>query len=187
VAEAQFGRTGGFLTIGEVVNVKDDPTQTGKAKVKWLVGAASQGDISEEDLPWTASMSPSTNPNINGIGTPVTGLMVGSKVYGVPLSGDGQEFMIIGSVPKSGNGEVDSDAQYNSDIPAVAKQQENGGEQQEKFGDKNNVVTEKSIITFAEEEGGDSKQAAKYPKLKDSIGHVDAITEEGGGSTGAMV
>ena len=56
------GGEGGFFAVGRVVNVEDDPTQSGQVKVMWFEGSASQDRMSEEDLPWTRVLFPATNP-----------------------------------------------------------------------------------------------------------------------------
>ena len=178
MAETHFGRVGGWMTIGEVMDVKTDPSQTGRVKVQWHVGAASQGDMSTDDLPYTSVLFPPTNPSQGGMGGPHTGLQVGTKVYGVPIDGSGQEFMIIGSVPRHGNGAVDTNPTYDSDLPHTAKVQENNGEQQPRHGDINYVVTkDKSIWQYGQQVGGQDQVATKYDTHLGSIGYVGSITE----------
>lgn len=172
---SRFGRSGGYLTVGRVVNVEDDPTQSGQVRVIWETGAASQDTLDEKDVPWTRTMFPTTNPSLEQTGGPHTGLRKGSKVYGVPLGDDGQEFMIIGSVPSSGKGEADGKPELDSDIPQAAKDGEaRDGESQPRKGDVNAVVTkDKSITLFGEEEGGEEKKAARYAKIDEPIGTLD--------------
>jgi hypothetical protein len=176
MAETSFGRPSGYMAVGRVVNVKDDPTQTGQVRVKWLEGAASQDTIGDEDLPWTRCLFPVSNPSLGQTGGPHTGLQVGSMVYGTTVDGAGQEYMIMGSAPKSGSGEHDQDPTFDSDIPQSAKQ-EKTSETQPRYGDVNAIVTKKSIVPYGEQEGGGFKTAALYPGLTDSIGlQDDAIT-----------
>jgi hypothetical protein len=164
---------GGFITFGEVVNVADDPTQSGLVRVKWQLGAATQTEVPDTDLPWTKSVLPSTNPSLKQTGGPHTGLQKGSRVVGVPIDGSGQEFLIIGSIVSSGTGKPDEKATLDSDIPRAAKVEENGGEKQPRHGDVNDVVTQKSITKYAEEEGGSEKKAARFPQFDDAIGTYD--------------
>jgi hypothetical protein len=185
VAEQNYGRTGGYFTVGIVKNVEDDPTQTGLVKVQWQVGGGAQDQLGEDDLPWTRCMFPASNPSLGQTGGPHTGLRVGSVVYGVPIDGAGQEFMIVGSSPKSGDGDPDQDAQYDSDIPQPAKIQDVGGQDQPRYGDVNAIVTQESIVKYSEQEGGQYRSAALYASLDDSIGtRDDAITYEGGDNGG---
>src|SRR6476659_1914089 len=85
------------LVIGEVINRKDDPTQTGQCKVRWNMGQVVQSEFKEDDLPWSKSLMSRHSASIRGIGGPHTGYLganegkgEGSKVYGLSISGDGQ-------------------------------------------------------------------------------------------------
>jgi hypothetical protein len=169
-----FGRAGGYLAVGKVVNVKDDPTQSGQVRVKWTVGGASQNKLQDDEVPWSRTLFPASNPSLGQTGGPHTGLQVNSVVYGIPIGDDGQEFLVIGSVPKSGDAEVDQEGKFDSDIPQPAKVKENDGESQPRHGDINGVVTkDKSIWKYGEEEGGPDKKAAKYANVADPIGTWD--------------
>lgn len=160
------------------MDVASDPSQTGRVKVRWHVGAGSQGDMSVDDLPYTAVMFPPTNASYNQVGTQHTGLMVGSTVYGCPLDGSGQNYMVLGSVPKHGNGAVDTDPTYDSHLPQPAKVQNNNGEQQPKYGDVNPIVAQdKSIWRYGQQQGGQDQTSTRYDKILGSIGFVGSITE----------
>lgn len=175
MAEKQAGRastTG--LVMGEVMNRKDDPTQTGQCKVKWNMGQASQSNMSEDDLPWSKSMMSKHSASIKGVGGPHTGYLEGSKVYGLSTGADGQDFVILGSVPSGGSGSPDGQPTYDSDIPQPGKTQNNGqgGGSQPKYGDMNGVspdIQDKSIIQYAQEQGG-KRGAMMFPDQDDSAG-----------------
>src|SRR3954468_3694834 len=107
-------RTG--LVMGEVVNRKDDPTQTGQCKVRWNMGQVTQSNFTEDDLPWSKSLMSRHSASLKGVGGPHTGYLEGSKVYGISISGDGQDMIILGSLPSGGTGDVDGQPQYDSDI-----------------------------------------------------------------------
>jgi hypothetical protein len=165
-------RTG--LVIGEVLNRKDDPTQTGQCKVRWNLGQINQSDLSESDLAWSKSLMSRHSASLKGVGGPHTGYLEGSKVYGLSISGDGQDMIILGSVPSGGKGEVDGQPEYDSDIPQPGKSESNGegGGNQPKYGDKNGVAKEykdKSVIMYAEEQGG-KRGKMKYAEKDDSAG-----------------
>lgn len=166
-----LGKSGGFLTIGEVVNRKDDPTQSGMVRVRWLTGGAVQHEIADDDLPWTAAIHAGSNPSLGQTGGPHTGFREGTKVVGIPIDGQGQDFLILGSLVKMGTGDVDQPGTIDSDIPQAAKSNENGGETQPRWGDVNAVVTQKSIVEYAESEAGG--RSAKYATLDDAIGTLD--------------
>ena len=168
-------RTG--LVIGEVINRKDDPTQTGQVKVRWNLGQINQSDLSEDDLPWSKSLMSRHSASIKGVGGPHTGYLEGTKVYGLSISGDGQDMIVLGSVPSGGKGDIDGQPQYDSDIPQPAKIESNGqgGGNQPRYGDKNGVAEDykdESVIKYAADQGGPDKSAAKYKDLEDSAGTV---------------
>lgn len=175
--EKNLGRYSGFITVGEVVNVEDDPTQSGQARVKWLSGAAVADKVSDEDRPWHPSLFPTSNPSLGQTGGPHTGLRKGSRVIGIPLDGAGQDFLILGTIVKGGEGGSDGGAKIDSDIPQPAKIQQNGGEDQPRWGDRNSVVTDDSIVKYAENEGGREKKAARFATLTDPIGTLDNAIE----------
>lgn len=171
------------LVIGEVVDRLSDPTQTGMVKVRWNMGQGTQSDMAESDLPYSKSLMSVHSASIRGIGGPHVGYIGsnegnggGSKVYGLSISGDGQDFIVLGSVPSGGNGSIDSSPQYNSDIPVPGKVQQNGqGGSQPQYGDKNGVVPtykDESVILYAQQQGGPEQSPAKYADLDDSAGTV---------------
>lgn len=173
------------LVIGEVINRMDDPTQTGQCKVQWNMGQINQSDLQESDLPWSKSLMSRHSASLRGVGGPHTGYLGknegkdggGSKVYGLSMSGDGQDMVILGSVPSGGSGSPDGNPTYNSDIPQPGKSQSNGqgGGDQPNYGDKNGVAQnykDQSVVDYAQQQGGPEKNAAKYPDLDDSAGTV---------------
>lgn len=159
------------FVFGRVVNRKDDPTQTGRCRVRWEIGGITQSDMSDTDLPWSKAMFPGGNASRGGMGGPHTGYQEGSMVYGFSPSGDGQDVIIMGSTPSAGNSTPDGQSsQFDSDIPAAAKSQSLGGQSQPRFGDKNQIVTQDSIWKYGQDEGGPDKSASLYPDIDDSIG-----------------
>ena len=167
-----------FFVMGEVVNRKDDPTQTGRCRVRWNIGALSQDQLGDDDLPWSRSLyGGGQNPSVRNTGGPHTGYQEGSKVYGFSPSGDGQDVIIMGSMPSGGKSSPDGSGanEYDSDIPHAAKSEQNGqsgggSQSQPSFGDRNGVVTQSSIWKFGEQEGGPTKSPSKFPQLDDPIG-----------------
>lgn len=176
------GRFAGHVVIGEVVDA-NSPYQDGAVRVKWRVGSAVQDELATGDLPWTRVMFPSTNPSVSRMGGPHTGLRVGSKVYGFPADGAGQDFVIMGTMVSSGNGAPDDAQTPDSDIPTGAKVQQTDDVRQPHYGDKNDVATDasggvikRSIVDFARDEGGPDKKPAKYPDPTDSVGNEPPLT-----------
>jgi len=190
-------RTG--LVIGEVVDRKSDPTQTGQVKVRWNLGQINQSDMSESDLPYSKSLMSRHSASIRGIGGPHVGYLGsnegnggGSKVYGLSISGDGQDMLVLGSVPSGGSGDVDGQPQYDSDIPQPGKVESNGegGGNQPRHGDKNGVAQDykdESVITYAESQGGPEKNAAKYKDLDDSAGTIGGSDGPDGSSKNDLI
>lgn len=177
MADSHVGRSGGFITRGKVTNRKDDPTQTGMVRVQWLTGGASQDQLDDESRPWTKVMQSTTSASLGSRGGPHTGLLEGTEVFGVPIDGSGQDFLVIGTATPSGK-DNDQTPKYDSEIPRAAKNENNGGgDNQPKWDDINDIVTQdKWIGDFGEQEGGPTKTASLYPKLNDSFGEeTDAI------------
>jgi hypothetical protein len=124
------------ITMGEVTNCKDDPTQSRQCRVKLQSGAGQGTDqIDSDKLPWYPIMNDSSNPALKGgVGGSLQSLKVGSRVVCCHI-GD-QDVFILGSVTASGNGQPDTKPQFNSALPSGAKVQDNGGESQSDYGDK---------------------------------------------------
>jgi hypothetical protein len=173
MVDRNLGVTAGYWAIGKVVNVKDDPTQSGMVRVRWLLGALSQNAIGDDDLPWSKVMFSPTNANIGAMGGPHVGLKVGTLVVGAPIGGDGQDVLVIGSLGRAGSGDADGQPVFDSDIPWAAKTQTNGGQKQPRYGDVNGIVAKESIVKYGEQTGGG--KAAKSAQLGDSIGTTDMI------------
>lgn len=163
-----FGASSGFIAMGVVVDHENDPSQSGMVKVRWMTGAAVQDQLSDDDLPWTRTLFPSTDPALSQTGGPHTGLRKGSTVVGIPLDGQGQDYLVIGSTVKSGSGsEGGGQVTYDSDIPRAAKSASIGGQAQPRYGDVNGIVTETSIVAYA-------GQSAQFASLDDSVGVLDS-------------
>ena len=86
--------------VGEVVNVKDDPLQLGRAQVRAF---GVYDDIEDADLPWAQIVVPITQGIHEGKGQNL-GLLVGTQVFGIFLDGQNSQLpMVIGSIPKDGD------------------------------------------------------------------------------------
>ena len=91
--------------LGEVVNIKDDPLQIGRVRVK--IFGVYDGVEKDEDLPWAQIVVP-TITGVHSYGdNPVgqyLGLLVGTHVFGMFLDGkDSQLPLVLGSLPKKGD------------------------------------------------------------------------------------
>lgn len=86
--------------IGEVINVKDDPLQLGRAQVRAF---GVYDDIEDTDLPWAQIVVPITQGIHEGKGQNL-GMLVGTQVFGIFLDGQNSQLpMVIGSIPKEGD------------------------------------------------------------------------------------
>lgn len=95
--------------IGEVINVKDDPLQLGRAQVRAF---GVYDEIEDADLPWAQVVVPITQGIHEGKGQNL-GLLVGTQVFGIFLDGQNSQLpMVIGSVPKEGDTNEKAKANY---------------------------------------------------------------------------
>ena len=158
----KWGRTGGFVTVGEVID-RMDPTQSGKHKVKWKSGGANQDQLGGgDDHPWSGTIHHAANPSLNQTGGPHTGLRPGTKVFGMSI--DGQDFMIMGTMPSTGSGSPDGSPTYDSDIPQSAKDGNGGGEvgAQPRNGDVRLQLQEDETGAAMAGGSSDSRSITKY-------------------------
>lgn len=91
----------GFIWFLGVVEDRQDPTKTGRLKVRAL--GHHTHDLSllpTADLPWASVMLPITASGVSGIGQSPSGLVEGSWVFGFFRDGQRrQEMVVLGSLP----------------------------------------------------------------------------------------
>ena len=91
----------GFIWFLGVVEDRQDPTKTGRLKVRAL--GHHTHDLTllpTADLPWASVVLPITASGVSGIGQSATGLLEGSWVFGFFRDGlRRQEMVILGSLP----------------------------------------------------------------------------------------
>ena len=68
------------LEIGEVRNFEDDPTKSGRVRVRTYNKHNDEQEIPDDDLPWAMVMHPITSPATAKMGISPSGLIVGSRV-----------------------------------------------------------------------------------------------------------
>jgi hypothetical protein len=180
MATNKFGRTGGFVSMGEIID-RMDPTQSGQHKVKWKTGGANQDQMGgNDDHPWSKTLSPSHNPSLNQTGGPHTGMRPGTKVMGISM--DGQDFFILGTMPSSGKGSADGSPTYDSDIPQHAKDSSSGGDgvgAQPRNGDvRLQLKEDDSGAPMDSDGGGDSKSITKWAEEESTNGKADKPAKE---------
>jgi len=91
----------GFVWFVGVVEARNDPTYTGRLKVRALGHHTGNKEIlPTADLPWASCMLPVTAAGITGLGQSPSGLVEGSWVLGYFRDGNTrQEPVIMGSLP----------------------------------------------------------------------------------------
>jgi len=95
--------------LGEVVNIKDDPLKIGRARVR-IFGV--YDEIDEKDLPWAQIVVPVTHAVNEKLGQ-VTGLLVGTQVFGIFLDGQSSQLpLIVGSIPTEGDDNKKAEENY---------------------------------------------------------------------------
>jgi hypothetical protein len=91
----------GFIWFLGVVEDRQDPTKTGRLKVRAL--GHHTHDLTllpTADLPWASVVLPITASGVSGIGQSATGLLEGSWVFGFFRDGlRRQEMVVLGSLP----------------------------------------------------------------------------------------
>ena len=70
----------GNLVIGEVRKFKEDPTKSGRCKVRLYNHQNDEQEVKDEDLPWAMVLQPITSPATAKVGISPSGLKVGSRV-----------------------------------------------------------------------------------------------------------
>ena len=91
----------GFQWFVGVVEDRNDPTKTGRVRVRCLgYHTADLNVLPTADLPWASPVLPITSSGISGIGQTPLGLVEGSWVFGFFRDSQyAQEPVIIGSLP----------------------------------------------------------------------------------------
>jgi uncharacterized protein involved in type VI secretion and phage assembly len=99
------------LRAGYVVNIKDDPTRSGRVKVRIFNHQDDTQNVSDDDLPWCLVSQPITSAATHKVGKVPCGLRVGSRVLLGYLDTDYEQLypIILGSIARgdldqSGNG-----------------------------------------------------------------------------------
>lgn len=137
--------------IGVVEDI-EDPTQTGKVKVRVVHPLLQAEQLSVDDLPWSVVLMPATSGSNQGVGTSPTWLSKGDQVFGMWLDESKNMSVIMGSW----HGLVGEEDEQKNDVNDLAR--------------GNNII-EKSQ-TGPEPE---TSYAAKYPHNKvisTARGHV---------------
>lgn len=70
----------GHLVIGEVRKFKEDPTKSGRCKVRLYNHQNDEQEVKDDDLPWASVLHPVTSPATSKVGISPSGLKVGSRV-----------------------------------------------------------------------------------------------------------
>jgi hypothetical protein len=110
-----------MFDIAEVRNFKDDPTKSGRVRIRIYNRHNDEQEIKDDDLPWAMVMHPITSAATAKIGVAPHGLKVGSRVIVMYMPDDNakQYPIVIGSIARGDkpegndkdNGGVGSDTQ----------------------------------------------------------------------------
>lgn len=136
-----------MFEIGEVRNFEDDPTKSGRVRIRIYNKHNDEQAIKDDDLPWAMVVHPITSPATGRMGISPSGLKVGSRVLITYLPDDhARQYPIVlgslarGDMPEGnedsngGVGKDTQDAQNNSggkirkpgiDNPAYTKKDNN--------------------------------------------------------------
>ena len=90
----------------EVRNIKDDPTKSGRVRIRIYGHHDDEQNIKDDDLPWALPLQPITSAATNRVGIIPTGLRVGSRVVVTFLENDTAEQypIILGSFARGAKG-----------------------------------------------------------------------------------
>lgn len=88
--------------IAEVRNFKDDPTKSGRVKIRVYNEHNDEQLIKDDELPWAMVVQPSTSAATSKVGLSPHGLKVGSRVLITYLENDHakQYPIVLGSLPR---------------------------------------------------------------------------------------
>lgn len=70
----------GKLYVAEVRNIEDDPTKSGRVKIRLYGRHDDEQNIKDDELPWAMPLQPISSAATNRTGLIPTGLRVGSRV-----------------------------------------------------------------------------------------------------------
>jgi len=92
----EFNEDNMIIKIGEVRNIEDDPSQSGRVRVRLVNDQHDETTIPDENLPWAMPIQPTSSAAFNGVGSSPHGLLVGSKVMVTYMPEDkAQQYPII--------------------------------------------------------------------------------------------
>ena len=91
-----------MIRIAEVRNFEDDPTKSGRVKVRIYGKNNDEQEVKDDELPWAMVMHPITSAATSKIGVVPSGLVVGSRVIVTYMpEDDAQQYpIVIGSIAR---------------------------------------------------------------------------------------
>lgn len=69
-----------IFKFAEIRNVKDDPSKSGRCRIRVYGTQDDEQECKDEDLPWALPLQPITSAATGGVGISPHGLVVGSRV-----------------------------------------------------------------------------------------------------------
>ncbi len=91
-----------MIRIAEVRNFEDDPTKSGRVRVRIYGKNNDEQEVKDDELPWAMVMHPITSAATSKIGVVPSGLVVGSRVIVTYMPEDDahQYPIVIGSIAR---------------------------------------------------------------------------------------
>lgn len=91
-----------MIKIAEVRNFEDDPTKSGRVRLRIYGENNDDQEVKDEDLPWGMVMQPVTSAATSRIGVSPSGLVVGSRVIITYLPEDTAQLypIVLGSIAR---------------------------------------------------------------------------------------
>lgn len=85
-----------IIKLAEVRNIEDDPSKSGRVKIRLYNDQNDVEEIPDDDLPWALPMQPVSSAAFNGVGSTPHGLLPGSRVIVAYLPDDhAQQYPIV--------------------------------------------------------------------------------------------
>lgn len=99
ITTKHLGLEGVVWFLGKVEDVKNDPLQLGRIRVRPF--GENNEDLKVEELRWATPLLPITSASLAGVGISPTGIEVGSYCFGFYLDGkEKQQPIVLGTFPK---------------------------------------------------------------------------------------
>jgi hypothetical protein len=118
-----------MFDIAEVRNFEDDPTKSGRVKIRVYNRQNDEQEVKDDDLPWAMVIHPVTSAATSKIGISPSGLKVGSRVLVTYLPHDTakQYPIVLGSIARGDMPEGNEDSNGGVATQTNEAQKNSGG------------------------------------------------------------